>query len=396
MAFLTPDKVRTVEYKGGTLTINEKIIPDTLIASKTICDWVKKGWKMKPCAKFSYGVKGITVHNTPAIKAASGTNAAEQYCRSTYNENMRGVVVTFYVVDTHIWQLLSEDERGWHATDGSTRRENHDKSGMIGGNLDTISIECIGDNEESIKTTAKLCAYLCDKYGLDPNKDIYTHNYFLHHVDTIVPNAWKNCPIYILPIWVDFLSQVSSYTKKKASNSKPNSETPEKVPSESHDSGVASSPTIIYRVQCGAFIKSSNALALKQQLADKGFKESILVKVEDLYKVQLGAFKVKSNATNLVNHLKSAGFDCFITQGVFEDIKTTANNSISDPKNVLKVGSKVRVVEGAKTSIGTKLASFVYSTDYVITSIRGNTACISPNGKDITARINLSDLKLIK
>ena len=46
------------------------------------------------------------------VRVASGTNAAEQYTRATYNGNMSGVVVHFYVWDTEIWQNLREDERG--------------------------------------------------------------------------------------------------------------------------------------------------------------------------------------------------------------------------------------------------------------------------------------------
>ena len=70
---------------------------------------------MKPCAKLNNGTgkpKGITVHNTGDIKVTSGTSAAEQYTRATFNGNMSGVVVHFYVWDDEIWQNLREDERG--------------------------------------------------------------------------------------------------------------------------------------------------------------------------------------------------------------------------------------------------------------------------------------------
>lgn len=201
--FLTPDKIITT--KNG-LKIKQKIIPDTMKAPKDVASWCKKGNKMKPCAKLSNGTgkpRGITVHNTGDIKVAKGTNAAEQYTRATYNGNMSGVVVHFYVWDTEIWQNLKENERGWHATDGSSRRKSQKSDGStIGGNLDTIAIECIGNRPLSEETTAKLVAYLCKQHGLNPKTDVYTHNYFY-------PS--KKCPQYILPHWKKFLSDVEKF-----------------------------------------------------------------------------------------------------------------------------------------------------------------------------------------
>ena len=116
---------------------------------------------------------------------------------------MSGVVVHYYVWDTEIWQNLREDERGWHAADGSTRRKSQRTGGStIGGNLDTIAIECIGDRKLSEDTTAKLVAWLCKKHGLDPVTDVYTHKYFY---------ARKQCPQYILPHWGTFISTVQKY-----------------------------------------------------------------------------------------------------------------------------------------------------------------------------------------
>jgi N-acetylmuramoyl-L-alanine amidase CwlA len=203
MAFLKPDTISTTT---NGLIIKQKIIPDSMKAAKDVASWCKKGSKMKPGAKLNNGTgkpKGITIHNTGDIKVAAGTNAAEQYTRATFNGNMAGVVVHFYVWDNEIWQNLREDERGWHAADGSTRRKSQRKDGStIGGNLDTIAIECIGNRKGSEDTTAKLAAHLCKKYKLDPATDIYTHKYFY---------PAKNCPLYILPHWSSFLSSVREY-----------------------------------------------------------------------------------------------------------------------------------------------------------------------------------------
>ena len=202
MSILSPDK--TVTTTNG-LKIKQKIIPDSLRATKDVASWCKKGDKMKPCAKLcgTGKPKGITVHNTNDINTAAGTTAAEQYTRATYNGNMGGVVVHYYVHESDIWQLLDNSEQGWHATDGASRRKSQrGGTDTIGGNVDTIAIECIGDKGTSEDTTAKLVAYLCAKHGLNPATDVYAHKYFY-------PS--KNCPAYILPHWSTFLANVKKY-----------------------------------------------------------------------------------------------------------------------------------------------------------------------------------------
>lgn len=143
----------------------------------------------------------MTVHNTEMITVQSGTNAAEQYCRATYNGNMGGVVVHYYVWHDEIWRLLTDYERGWHAGDGSVRKKSKDGSKRIGGNLDTIAIEAIGADAETEETTAYLVACLCREHKLAPMTDVYPHKYW----------TGKNCPAYILPHWDTFLGKVKGF-----------------------------------------------------------------------------------------------------------------------------------------------------------------------------------------
>lgn len=226
--YLKPDKTIKATVSGKTLTISQKIIPNGATASKYVCDYIPQGGLVKPNAKVNNGSgkpRGITVHNTAAIQVNSQTTMAEQYARATYpNLNMKGAVVHYYVSGyNEIWQLLNTDpgstERGWHASDKSTRRKAHDgaKYDDIGGNLDTIAIECVGNSKEAEDATARLVAYLCKKHGLDPNIDVYTHNYFMGLPDSIVYGVDKNCPQYILPHWKDFLAAVSAYYKPTTS-----------------------------------------------------------------------------------------------------------------------------------------------------------------------------------
>ena len=64
VTFLKPDKIITTD---NGLTVKQKIIPDSLRAPKDVASWIRKGQKMKPCAKLNNGTgkpRGITVHNT--------------------------------------------------------------------------------------------------------------------------------------------------------------------------------------------------------------------------------------------------------------------------------------------------------------------------------------------
>jgi len=203
--FLTPDRVVTQRVGGATLTINEKIIPDNMVAPRNVAAWVQQGQPMKPRAPLGgNGVpRGVTVHNTNDIRVAAGTNAAEQYTRATFNGNMAGVVVHFYVWRGEIWQNLRLDERGWHAGDGQTRRAGRRSGQMVGGNLDTIAIESIGSHAHTTETTARLCAWLCREFDFDPVRDLWQHNDF---------SPRSGCPVYIRRSgWGQFVGATQSY-----------------------------------------------------------------------------------------------------------------------------------------------------------------------------------------
>ncbi len=196
---LKPDKVRV---ENG-VTVNEKIIPESARANKYCASWCRKGEPMKPCRPLSYGVTGVTIHNTGDLPGVE--DDAEQYTRATWpNCNMGGVVFHYYVDDLGAWQNLKETEAGWHASDGTGR-----------GNYGTIAIEVIMDGEDgkanaaAEANAAKLAASILHRHGLGVDR-LYTHNHWMGHPDRITPGAAKNCPIYILPHWERFKAAVKA------------------------------------------------------------------------------------------------------------------------------------------------------------------------------------------
>ena len=221
-AFLIPDKTRT---EHG-ITICEKIIPD--------------GSKLKPNRSLKNGKpEWITIHNTPDINEAAGTNDAEQYARATFNGNMNGVSVHYYVDESGCWQLLRENEMGYHAADGKTGT----------GNSASLAVEIVmdGSGKDSDKKAedrgALLAAILLNRHGLGIDR-LTTHNRWYPK---------KYCPAYILPHWSAFKAKVEAYLKEI--------ETP-----------VSAQPAkTLYRVQIGAFANRENAENYAAEAMKKGF-----------------------------------------------------------------------------------------------------------------------------
>lgn len=234
MAFLTPDKKRT-EYG---IEICEKIIPD--------------GSSLKPNRPLKNGkVEWITIHNTADINEAAGTNDAEQYARATFNGAMGGVSVHYYIDETGCWQILRENEMGYHAADGKTGP----------GNSTSLAIEIIMDGSGKSYDTqaedrgAKLAAILLYRHGLGIDK-LTTHNHWY---------SKKYCPLYILPHWSKFKAKVEAYLAEiKKQNEKPATNT------------VTTNNNIIYRVQIGAYYNRESAETLKKEAIAKGFTAAVI------------------------------------------------------------------------------------------------------------------------
>lgn len=203
---LTPDKTR---IENG-VTVNEKIIPKSARANKYCASWCKKGEPMKPCLPLSYGVTGVTIHNTDDLPNVY--DDAEQYTRATWpNCNMGGVVVHYYVDEVCAWQNLEETEAGWHASDGLGQ-----------GNYGTIAIEVImsgssgADNEKAEANAVKLAASIMHRHGLTIEK-LYKHQDW----------CGKYCPAYIMPHWSNFKSAVKAELDRLNGANPPKAESPE-------------------------------------------------------------------------------------------------------------------------------------------------------------------------
>lgn len=228
MAFLTPDRTYT--------TANGVQIKEKLITSKSGVKYYSNRKLDTPNHKPQY----VTIHNTPDINEAAGTNDAEQYARATFNNNMGDVVVHYYIDETDCWHILADDTVGWHAADGVNGP----------GNTKSVAVEIImdGSGDSSDKGAeergAKLAAYLLYTYGLGIDR-LKTHRDWYPK---------KYCPAYILPHWSDFRAKVEKYLAAL--------KTPEEEPVK---------PVRLYRVQVGAYAEKKNAETMKAKLEAAGF-----------------------------------------------------------------------------------------------------------------------------
>ena len=192
MAMLTPDATRD---EAG-LPIREKLLPDGTVWTRGYGAF-RAGSLYKPERKLTPW--SVTIHNP-------GEARAETYARATWNQNMKTARVHYYVDDREAWQLLREDETGWHAGDGH-------RAG--GGNLTSLAVEiCMGkavdDPAGAERNGARLTAVLLARHGLGVDR-VYPHSHW----------ASKNCPRDILGHWSRFVAQVSGELKALGGQSTP-------------------------------------------------------------------------------------------------------------------------------------------------------------------------------
>lgn len=112
-----------------------------------------------------------------------------------------------------------------------------------------------------------------------------------------------------------------------------------------------------------------------------------------LYRVQVGAYRVRANAEAQLAKVKAAGFtDAFITtSGTAAD---PAPAPKPEPVKEIKVGSIVKVKQGATDYNGNGLASFVYNRNHEVVQLDGNRAVIAYEGT-IVAAVHKNNLILV-
>lgn len=289
----------------------------------------------------------IVVHNT-----ANDASAVNEIAYMIRNNNQ--VSYHYAIDDQQIIQGIPENRNAWHAGDGGSGK----------GNRKGLSIEICYSKSGGSKFTAaeklaaKFIAFKLKEKGWGIDK-VKKHQDF----------SGKYCPHRTLDTgWDRFLNMIKAEMNKSAP--KP----------------VQPSTGSLYRVQTGAFKEKSNANALMNKVKAAGF-DTYVVQVDGLFKVQVGAFSNKENAEAMAAKLKAKGFPAFIT--------TQSGQAVSSspaPVKTVKVGSRVKVRNGAKSYTGGGVASFVYKNVYIVDELKGDRAVLDKKG--ICTPFKVSDLIL--
>ena len=324
-------------------------------------------------------VKGIMIHSVgcPQPKASvfvgQWNRPGRDVCAHAIIDGITG--------DIH--QTLPWTSRGWHAGDSA----NDTHIGIEMGESDTIRYTSganwvdEGDGsrtkaitERTYKSAVELVAYLCKSFKLNPLKD----GVIVSHYEG-GKRGIASCHADPEHIWKKYgytMDKFRNDVKAAMGNVNTNTTTTNKTTSTSKT---------LYKVQIGAFSAKSGAETTMKKAKAAGF-DAIIVKSGKYYKVQIGAFSAKSGAETTMKKAKAAGFDAIIVKSGGSTTKTSTPS--------IKVGSTVKVKNGAKTYDGVSLASFVYSRNHKVSEISGNRVVITYNG-DVVAAVKKSDLIIV-
>lgn len=224
-------------------------------------------------------VTKITIHHMAGVMKAA--DCARMHLRSS------GSSANYYVGnDGKICGGVSEDRRAWTSGTGNAKGTNDHRAITI-----EVSNSVADDpwpvSEKAYKSTIRLCADICKRYGIKPHYD-GTKNGSLTLHSMFQATA---CP--------------GPYLRKLHENGTIERDILAAM-------GEEPVPKTLWRVQTGAFANKDNAFGELNGLRAKG-QDGIVVLKDGLYKVQVGAFENTGNAERKKAELESLGYATLVT-----------------------------------------------------------------------------------
>lgn len=285
--------------------------------------------------------------------------------------------------DGRVVLCVDEDNRSWCSSSGANDHR-------------AVTIECASDkvepytmNNAVYNKLIDLCVDICARNGKKKLLWIADSNKALTYKPKsdemlITVHRWfanKSCP----GDWL--FSRLGDLANSVTAKLNPSSAIPSPATPKAEDT--------LYRVQIGAFKVKENAEKQLKEVKKAGFNDAFITKVGDYYKVQVGAFSVKENADKMLSSVKSKGFDAFITTVSGTPVSATKTPQNTTPKPTLKVGSTIKIKQGAKDlNSNVKFAPFVYNTNYVVIEINKNKVVFG-KGKDVTGVVRAEDVTMV-
>lgn len=304
-------------------------------------------------------IKKITIHHMAG-------NLSVETCGNVFEPTSRQASANYGIgTDGRVGMYVEEKNRAWTSSSAANDHQ-------------AITIEVADDqiggdwhvSDKALSKLIDLCVDICQRNGIeklnytgDANGNLTRHNMF----------ASTSCPGPYLQSKFPYIAE--EVNKRLNTDAAP-----------STDSGV------LYYVQTGAFGNKANADTQLAKVKAAGF-EAIMKQSGNLYRVQVGAYSQRGNADAMAAKLEAAGFDTFVTTTGGTTVAAGSTPAAPTPTPTIKVGSKVKVRNGALTYSGGTVASFVYKNVYDVQQINGDRVVIGLNGK-VTAAIRLADLIL--
>lgn len=245
-----------------------------------------------------------------------------------WQEN-RSKYFTHYVLDDRdIYQIMPHDRKCYHVGSPGNNKwlgiemcEPRQLKYTSGAKF-TVSdkVAAVAFAEACYHNAVWLIAHLCRTYGWDPQTAVLTHNEIstkkLSNTDHVDPeHLWKGLGLsYSLKTLRNDVAELLGQDNKPAA------------------------PSILYRVQVGAFTKKDNAKRKKEAVEAAGFSAFLTSPDGQIWRVQVGAFSVRSNADRMLEQLNAAGFSGYVTQ-----VETAAKEpeQIKPAKSIEEVAKEV-------------------------------------------------------
>jgi hypothetical protein len=120
-----------------------------------------------------------------------------------------------------------------------------------------------------------------------------------------------------------------------------------------------------------------------------GVKKPTEVATKTLYTISaICTVESKAEADKAVSELKASGYTVSVSEKTVETVVEKPT-----PAPTIKVGSRVKIKQGAKSYDGVKMASFVYNNVYTVDTLQGDRAVLDKSG--ICTAFRVSDLILV-
>ena len=263
-----------------------------------------------PCYKAGekITVEGLMLHSV-GCPQPSASVFVKNWNRADYDSACVHAFIDGNTGDAY--QCLPWNHRGWHG--GGSSNNTHIGVEMCepacikytGGSNFTCSdlATARAVTQRTYDNAVALFAHLCKEFKLDPladgvivsHKEGHKHGIASNHGDP--EHLWNQLGMgYTMDT---FRKAVSAAVK-----------------------GDSAGKDVLYRVQVGAYSVKKNADTQLTKVKAAGFKDAIMVKVDNLYKIQTGAFRNYAYAENMCEEVRDAGFQAFITSKGGEAVST--------------------------------------------------------------------------